>query len=343
MTRWHYDTAVPALLTPMAIFSGHWAEGLYDAVAAAEEGMMSRSSPIAFTFMALLVGHFVLVNLFVAVLVERFVQDESTRRREAASKPGAGKSRNVLATWQERAKAITKKVLEIAHTSPSFKQRAASAMGDEEEMDEASERPAQTDSDVTCGCLRPESPLRLMSAAILSNPMWDMLVLSLILISCLCLAYDSPQLDPESTLAGDLAVANIVVTLLFALEASLKIILYGFVMGDGAYLRSSWNQLDFFILLTSLPTLLPGSGGGSAVVRLLRVLRPLRLVSHVPGMSVIFRFLLESIVDLANVLGVNLFFVLVGGPPSTRGSADTPTALLTSALAFALPPVLAFV
>ena len=37
---------------------------------------------------------------------------------------------------------------------------------------------------------------------------------------------------------------------LFTVEMLLKIVVYGFVFGDVAYLRDSWNVLDFFIVIT---------------------------------------------------------------------------------------------
>lgn len=48
--------------------------------------------------------------------------------------------------------------------------------------------------------------------------------------------------------------------------------------------------------------------GQVLVLRILRVLRPLRLLSHVPGMTVIFTFLVDGIQDIVNVVGVVFFF-----------------------------------
>lgn len=41
-------------------------------------------------------------------------------------------------------------------------------------------------------------------------------------------------------------------TLIFALESLLKSIAYGFFISKDAYLRETWNQLDFFIVVSSL-------------------------------------------------------------------------------------------
>ena len=43
-----------------------------------------------------------------------------------------------------------------------------------------------------------------------------------------------------------------VFTYLFMLEFVVKLIALGLIMDDGSYLRESWNQLDFFIVMSSI-------------------------------------------------------------------------------------------
>ncbi|GBM85171.1 Voltage-dependent calcium channel type D subunit alpha-1, partial [Araneus ventricosus] len=66
----------------------------------------------------------------------------------------------------------------------------------------------------------------------------------------------------------------------------MKIIAYGFVLHPGAYLRNTWNLLDFVIVVigvvsTALSNLMK-DGFDVKALRAFRVLRPLRLVSGVP-------------------------------------------------------------
>lgn len=57
----------------------------------------------------------------------------------------------------------------------------------------------------------------------------------------------------------------------------------GFYIGEQAYLRSSWNVLDGFLVFVSLIDIVVSMAGGAKilgvlrVLRLLRTLRPLRL------------------------------------------------------------------
>jgi len=89
-------------------------------------------------------------------------------------------------------------------------------------------------------------------------------------------------------------------------------------MDDGSYLRESWNQLDFFIVVTSLLDLMMSrqSLGFIKVIRLLRILRPLRFISHNQGMKMIVAALLDSGGAMLNVLIVImivwLMFAILG-------------------------------
>ena len=135
--------------------------------------------------------------------------------------------------------------------------------------------------------------------------------LLLVLLSCVALSYDTPALDPSSMLAQRLTWANIALLVCFSLEAALKIIVSGFAGGEASYLSDGWNRLDLFILVCSLLALAASNTGASSLVRLLRVLRPLRLVRRVPGMASIFAFFGEVALEVLNVAGVVVFFLLV--------------------------------
>jgi hypothetical protein len=46
-------------------------------------------------------------------------------------------------------------------------------------------------------------------------------------------------------------ILDVVFTIFFLLESILKIISMGLIMDKGSYLRVSWNQLDFIIVILS--------------------------------------------------------------------------------------------
>lgn len=304
ISRAHFDAPLPALLSIMVIFSGEDWVGFLNAAATTADS----SSVVLFVIAALLLGHLVIVNLFVAVLVEAFVHDEQDRRRNDL----LGRR----AQFEEKDSACAISTDSLAPEAPGGGHTGHATNG----FSHASSRePRQLESHregslplhgITCLCCSKQSAFRRLCRQVLLSSPWELLVLMLVVASCIHLAVDNPNLDPDSEEARRLVIANYVLTAMFTLEAAMKITVQGFVMSKTIYLRSAWNALDFFILLTSLVALAtPDMSSG--VVRLLRVLRPLRLVSRVPGMASIFTFFIQAAGEVANVSGVVIFFQLI--------------------------------
>ncbi len=76
---------------------------------------------------------------------------------------------------------------------------------------------------------------------------------------------------------------DIFLSSVFALECLAKVIALGFVScGSTSYIRSAWNVLDFFVVLISIFSLSITSVNISfiKILRLLKILRPLRVISR---------------------------------------------------------------
>jgi hypothetical protein len=106
-------------------------------------------------------------------------------------------------------------------------------------------------------------------------------------------------------------VIDICFNIAFAAECFFKCIALGLIMDGGSYLRDGWNQLDFFIVITSLTDMILGlfiklDFGIFKILRLLRTLRPLRVISHNVAMKMIVAALFESVGAIFNVLIVVL-------------------------------------
>lgn len=94
---------------------------------------------------------------------------------------------------------------------------------------------------------------------------------------------------------------EIIFTIAFTCEALVKIVASGFALHPGAYLRNGWNWLDFIVVLMSWVSRIPGVDNFSAI-RTVRVLRPLRTMSRIPGMGVIVGAMLKSLRPLSHVI-----------------------------------------
>eukprot|EP00913_Durusdinium_trenchii_P023006 g21601.t1 len=148
--------------------------------------------------------------------------------------------------------------------------------------------------------------------------------------SSVVMAFENPLHDPNSTQVKVLEVLSTVFTVIFLLEVVVKMIALGAFCnyGDGrkAYLRSFENVLDFVIVIVSVldsiqTWLLVGSSGGVIAVmkifRVVRMLRPLRLISRSKNLKVVVKTILAAIPELRNLLVrlavfSSLFFLIFG-------------------------------
>jgi voltage-dependent calcium channel L type alpha-1D len=135
-------------------------------------------------------------------------------------------------------------------------------------------------------------------------------------ISMACIDYsnvdeDYQPLSETSVINGIIEKLEIVFTLIFLLETSLKAVAFGLIFnGPESYLRrDGWNVLDFFVTLASVVAMIPGTPNVTAL-RTLRLLRPLRSISKLEGVRNILMALAASMNDLANV-GILLLFLIM--------------------------------
>ena len=71
-----------------------------------------------------------------------------------------------------------------------------------------------------------------------------------ILLNSICLAlYDYTDRESNSKKNNILELINQSFTGLFMLEALVKIIAMGFIVGSKSYLREAWNFIDFIIVI----------------------------------------------------------------------------------------------
>jgi hypothetical protein len=95
----------------------------------------------------------------------------------------------------------------------------------------------------------------------------------------------------------------------------LKIVARGFIVGEDSYLRNSWNRLDFFIVCISILDMIL-SGINLSIIKLLRTLRPLRIITRNEDMKVMVTSLMQSILGIMNlliiVMCVFLMFAILG-------------------------------
>ena len=95
--------------------------------------------------------------------------------------------------------------------------------------------------------------IRERALSLVKKPAFDYTILFFIFLSSIHLVLDSPLKDPNGKLNSALHVVDIILTVIFVLEAILKMYAYGIIFnGPESYFRVIWNLLDFVIVVISV-------------------------------------------------------------------------------------------
>uniref|UniRef100_A0A674BBK6 Voltage-dependent L-type calcium channel subunit alpha n=1 Tax=Salmo trutta TaxID=8032 RepID=A0A674BBK6_SALTR len=206
-------------------------------------------------------------------------------------------------------------------------------------------------------CLKLNNPIRRACISLVEWKPFDIFILIAIFANCMALAVyiPFPQDDSNST-NHDLVTVPLclqetvehVFLVIFTIETFLKIIAYGLVAHQNAYVRNGWNMLDFVIVVVGLFSVVlelltkdsvetkeeaeagaaaaaaaaalhpsaHGHGGKSGgfdvkALRAFRVLRPLRLVSGVPSLQVVLNSIIKAMVPLLHIALLVLFVIII--------------------------------
>ncbi|KAJ8791710.1 hypothetical protein J1605_020432 [Eschrichtius robustus] len=167
----------------------------------------------------------------------------------------------------------------------------------------------------------PENRCRVLCQTIIAHKLFDYVVLAFIFLNCITIALERPQIEAGSTERIFLTVSNYIFTAIFVGEMTLKVVSLGLYFGEQAYLRSSWNVLDGFLVFVSIIDIvvsLASAGGAKIlgvlrVLRLLRTLRPLRVISRAPGLKLVVETLISSLKPIGNIVLICCAFFIIFG------------------------------
>uniref|UniRef100_A0A8C2BPG3 Voltage-dependent L-type calcium channel subunit alpha n=1 Tax=Cyprinus carpio TaxID=7962 RepID=A0A8C2BPG3_CYPCA len=201
-------------------------------------------------------------------------------------------------------------------------------------------------------CLNLNNPIRRACISLVEWKPFDIFILIAIFANCMALAVYIPFPEDDSNSTNhDLVKYGFYFTMqkkkkflikkieyafliIFTIETFLKIIAYGLVMHQNAYVRNGWNMLDFVIVVIGLFSVVleiltkdgekdsvshppvhghGGKPGGFDVkaLRAFRVLRPLRLVSGVPSLQVVLNSIIKAMVPLLHIALLVLFVIII--------------------------------
>ncbi|XP_008553501.1 muscle calcium channel subunit alpha-1 isoform X1 [Microplitis demolitor] len=165
-------------------------------------------------------------------------------------------------------------------------------------------------------CLSLKNPVRKLCITIIEWKPFEWLILLTIFANCVALAVYTPYPCGDSNITNMyLEKIEYIFLVIFTAECIMKIIAYGFVAHQGAYLRNGWNMLDFTIVVIGMISTvlqhLMKEGFDVKALRAFRVLRPLRLVSGVPSLQVVLNSILRAMVPLLHIALLVLFVIII--------------------------------
>uniref|UniRef100_A0A6Q2XVN0 Voltage-dependent T-type calcium channel subunit alpha n=1 Tax=Esox lucius TaxID=8010 RepID=A0A6Q2XVN0_ESOLU len=243
-------------------------------------GMAATTPAVALYFVALMTfGNYVLFNLLVAILVEGY-QAEGDANRSFSDEDS---SHSNTVCFRIRT------VLEVYR--PACCERRKDWM----------------------------VPCTLLCQSIITHKLFDYVILVFIFLNCITVAVERPNIVQDSWERLVLSISNYAFTAIFVAEMTIKVVSQGLYLGETAYLRSSWNILDGFLVFISLIDIMVSMVaeakilGVLRVLRLLRTLRPLRVISRFPGLRLVVETLITSLKPIGNIVLICCAFFLIFG------------------------------
>jgi hypothetical protein len=149
------------------------------------------------------------------------------------------------------------------------------------------------------------NPIRRFCLELIRLDAFNLFITLLIAFSCVTLAMDSPSVVPQSPMSRFLNNTDIAIAIIFLIELIMKSIAFGFVLHPHSYLRNKWNQVDFFVSISSCVAI---GVQRVSVLRMLRVFRPIRLLNRLPSMRLVALSIISSVPKSASVF---LFMIVV--------------------------------
>uniref|UniRef100_A0A7N6AGM0 Ion transport domain-containing protein n=1 Tax=Anabas testudineus TaxID=64144 RepID=A0A7N6AGM0_ANATE len=322
--RKNFDSLLWAIVTVFQILTQEdWNMVLYN-------GMASTSPCAALYFVALMTfGNYVLFNLLVAILVEGFqAEGDANRSYSDDDRSSCNFEENDKQKDSLHLSGITGLYSFFCAITPDFLlidvclyvYFLQSLCFRIQKMLEAY-RPdwCETREDWSVFLFSPQNRFRQICQSIIAHKLFDYVVLAFIFSNCITVALERPKILQGSLERVFLTISNYIFTAIFVGEMTLKVVSMGLYMGEQAYLRSSWNILDGFLVFVSLIDIVVSMAGGAKilgvlrVLRLLRTLRPLRVISRAPGLKLVVETLITSLKPIGNIVLICCAFFIIFG------------------------------
>ncbi|KAM3175291.1 hypothetical protein ACTXT7_008792 [Hymenolepis weldensis] len=271
---------------------------------------------VIYFIIVFVVGNYILLNVFLAIAVDNLSdEDEDDEENEMEDDDDDCQKAKKASEAAANAKGPLDTYMEMNYEE---------ILPDEEEQDEAALAAKLEQSTINPAnpqtipphsaffIFDPANKFRVFCHNIVSSPIFTNLILGCILISSTLLCAEDP-LHTYSLTNKILNYFDYFFTSVFTIEITLKMIADGFIMHEGAFLRSMFNLLDLVVVCIALISFMLDNGAISAVkiLRVLRVLRPLRAINRAKGLKNVVQCVVTALKSIGNILLVTILIEFV--------------------------------
>ncbi|CAD8045308.1 unnamed protein product [Paramecium primaurelia] len=286
--------------------------------------------PVIYFVIVIIFGNFILLKLFIAILINNFHEANIDQNQSIED------NRNLFSSRHDQSMTENHQSIKINQVSPEQIQQSFQV------IKSASNQQTNYNSSmrfknlsqqfmastiilnntmnqsllegVSLYIFPPQNKIRLKINKLINQKYFEFFILTIIIISSILLALDDPLSSSNNI---TLNVIDEIITALFIFEALLKIISKGFIInGPDSYLRSPGNILDLVVIIFSSLAFDQSQAQTFSkikILRVIRVLRPLRLIVRNEDLKMSINALFNSLSQMMNIALVCLIFFLLFG------------------------------
>ena len=289
-----FDSILDSLFTVLQVLTrDNWADIMSRAME--QTGFWSSSY---FLFLVI-VGDYIIFNLLIGILVEGFSSEQEALVEARLKRRSAISQKSMISSVAQTLSGNDEKSRKIEEKNTNYWFRTLFT--------------TLNSSDRSIFIFSNRNRIRQLMTTVMESELFETAFLIVTLASCALIVAERPSIERDSMERQLLTIGGHVLFVLFLIEAVVKIISLGFVFHRGSYLRSPANVLDFalLILATADVTLqlfyqMGGSNNKALIsflrpIKILRALRPLRLISRSQGLKVVMQTLVLSLKPVGNI------------------------------------------
>ena len=220
-----------------------------------------RSSVSKFLFLPYLIcwifiGNYIFLNLFLALLLDEFTSDDAEEDLEDIDADDEQEREEKLSVNSHGTSMRSQKSSFRADSHHSNSSRSITITGTDFDEDRNIEEAFVMFRGIPCSkslfMFSKVNIFRRFCYVVVKHKYFERCILVIIFLSSIKLALDTYISDTNSRMYRISVIFDQVFAGIFAVEALMKIVSFGFVLDNNSYMRDAWNVFDLIIVIASL-------------------------------------------------------------------------------------------